>query len=89
MSKLVISDLSFFTELEDQELKVAGGASAGGAAAANYSDAVATVGSTTDGDVYSNANGSYSSYYSDGSYYSSYYSGPSANTSTSGRYYYY
>jgi hypothetical protein len=87
MSKLVISDLSFLTELDNQESKVAGAASAGGAAAANYNDAVATVGSTTDGDVYSNANGSsyYSSYGPYGSYYSSY--GPSANTSTSGRYY--
>jgi hypothetical protein len=86
MSKLVISDLSFLTELDDQESNVAGAASAGGAAAANYNDAVATVGSTTDGDVYSNANGS-SSYYDPYYGYSSS-SGPSANTSTSGRYYY-
>ena len=36
MSKLVISDLPFLTELDNQESKVAGAASAGGAAAANY-----------------------------------------------------
>jgi hypothetical protein len=88
MSKLVISDLSFLTELDDRELNIAGAASAGGAAAADYSDAVGTVGSTTDGDVYSNANGGYD--YSSSGPYGSYYnsSGPSANTSTSGRYYY-
>jgi hypothetical protein len=87
MSKLVISDLSFLTELDDRELNIAGAASAGGAAAANYEDAVATVGSTTDGDVYSSANGS--SFYGSSGPYGDYYGfyGPSANTSTYGRYY--
>lgn len=85
---LVISDLSFFTELDNQESKVAGAASAGASAGANYQDAVAASGSTTNGDVYAGANGSYYSSYYDyyGSGYSS--SGPSANVSAYDRYYY-
>jgi hypothetical protein len=84
MSKLVIRDLTFLTELNNQESKVDGGASAGAAAGANYSDAVAAGSSTTDGDVYAGARGSYSSY---DYYYGGSYGGPSVIVSTSGRYY--
>jgi hypothetical protein len=88
MSKLVIRDLTFLTELNNQESEIDGGASAGAAAGANYQDAVAAGSSTTDGDVYASAYGSYNY-----SYYDPYYggssssnSGPSASVSTSGRY---
>ncbi|MGB5633904.1 MAG: hypothetical protein WBM86_14150 [Waterburya sp.] len=90
MSTLVISDLSFLEELDNQESKVAGAASAGASAAADYSDALAASGSTTRGSVYAHAEGSYySSYYSRDRYgtYSSYYSGgPSVNVSAYDRY---
>ena len=85
MSTLVISDLSFVEDLDNQESKVAGAASAGASAAADYNDAVAAGGSTTNGNVYANANGTYRDYY----YYGSYESGPSAYVSASDRYYYY
>ncbi len=85
MSTLVISDLSFLQDLDNQESKVAGAASAGAAAAADYDDAVAASGSTTRGSVYANANGTYRDY----SYYGYYESGPSANVSASDRHYYY
>ncbi|MGB5633905.1 MAG: hypothetical protein WBM86_14155 [Waterburya sp.] len=84
MSTLVISDLSFLKELDNQESKIAGAASAGASAGADYNDAVAASGSTTRGSVYARGEGSYySSYYSRdryGNYYSSSYSrGPSAS----------
>ena len=90
MSTLVISDLSFLKELDEQESKVAGAASAGAAAAADYNDAVAASGSTTNGNVYARANGGY--YNSGYDYYGNYYSysgGPSASVDASDRYYYY
>lgn len=89
MSNLVISDLSVFEELNSQELGVAGAASAGASAAANYNDALAASGSTTNGDVYASAQGSYSSYYGGDGYYGGYSGGPSASVSAYDRYYYY
>ena len=90
MSTLVISDLSFLEELDNQEFKVAGAASAGASAAADYNDALAASGSTTRGSVYARGEGSYySSYYDRHPYgtYSSYSSGgPSANVSAYDRY---
>ncbi len=88
MSTLVISDLAFLEELDNQESKVAGAASAGASAGANYEDAVAASGSTTRGSIYARAEGSYySSYYRRDRYgsYSSYYSrGPSASVDVYG-----
>ena len=76
------SNQELLRDLNNQELKIAGGASAGASAGANYSDAVAASGSTTRGSVYASAQGSsYNSYYSRDRYgtYSSYSSyGPSA-----------
>ncbi len=80
-------------DLNNQELTIAGGASAGASAAADYNDAVAASGSTTRGNVYARAEGSsYYSYYDRTPYgtysgYSSY--GPSANVSVYERTYYY
>ncbi len=88
MSTLVISDLAYLEELDNQESKVAGAASAGASAGANYEDAVAASGSTTRGGVYARAEGSYySSYYDRTPYgtYSGYYSrGPSASVDVYG-----
>lgn len=94
MSNFVISDLSVFEDLNSTELKVAGAASAGAAAAANYNDAVAASGSTTNGSVYARSEGSYDSYYYGYDYYGGYYSssyhrGPTASVDASDRYYYY
>ena len=85
MSTLVISDLSFLEELDNQESKVAGAASAGASAAADYNDALAASGSTTRGSVYANAYGTYRDYYP----YGYYESGPSVSVSASDRYCYY
>ena len=82
MSTLVISDLSVLEELNNQELKVAGGASAGAAAAADGSNAVAAGGSTTRGSVYARAEGRRYSYYG-------YSNGPTAAVDVHDRYYYY
>ncbi len=82
MSTLVISDLSFLEELDNQESKVAGAASAGAAAGADRDDAVAASGSTTKGSVYANANGGYSDSY----YYGYYERGPSASVSAYDQY---
>ena len=81
MSTLIISDLTFLEELDNQESKVSGAASAGAAAGADYSDAVAASGSTTRGSIYASADGGYyrSGYdYYYGGYYS-YSRGPSAS----------
>jgi hypothetical protein len=90
MSKLVISDLAFLSELDDQKSNITGAASAGASAAANYNDAVAASGSTTNGFVYARAEGGYQyggSYYDGSYYYGS--SGPRASVDASDRYYYY
>lgn len=81
MSALNIRDLSFVEELDSCESKIAGAASAGAAAAANYNDATAASGSTTNGDVYANAEGSYYGYYYSG--------GPRSTVNAYDRYYYY
>lgn len=94
MSKFAIDDLFVAQEslrdLNKEELKLSGGAVAGASAGADYNDAVAASGSTTRGDVYAYADGSYySSYYDRYRYpdgttytYSGYYSGgPSASVS--------
>ncbi len=85
MSTLVISDLAFLEELDNQESKVAGAASAGAAAAADRDDVVAASGSTTKGSVNAYADGTYRSHYP----YGYYESGPSANVSAYDRYCYY
>ena len=82
MSKLVISDLTFLTELDSREIKIAGGASAGAAAAADYNDATAAGASTTDGDVSARGEGG-----SDDYYYGS--RGPISTVDTYPRRYYY
>ena len=84
MSKLVISDISFLNELNSQEAKIAGAASAGGSAAADRNDALVSVVSITDGNVNTSANGSYRSDY----YYGSYESGPYTYAYASKPYYY-
>ena len=103
MSAFAINDLlvaeksssqELLRDLNNQELKITGGASAGASAGADRSDAVAASGSTTRGGVYASAQGSsYYSYYDRTPYgtysgYSSY--GPSANVSVyEDTYYYY
>jgi hypothetical protein len=80
MPKLVISDLTFLTELDNQETPVTGGASAGAAAATStiYDSAVAAGGSSTNGNLKASANGRYSGY----KYYSG---GPSASVNANER----
>ncbi|MEM7594683.1 MAG: hypothetical protein AAF383_24825 [Cyanobacteria bacterium P01_A01_bin.83] len=85
MSKLVISDISFLNDLNSQEAKIAGAASAGGSAAADRNNALASVAAIDNGDVYTSANGGYRSY----GYYSSYESGPSTYANASEPHYYY
>ena len=81
MSALTICDLSFMEELDTCESKIAGAASAGAASAADYNNATAASGSTTNGDVYaSGQGGSYGYYYS---------SGPRSTVNAYDRYYYY
>lgn len=86
MSTLVISDLSVLEDLNSQELKVAGAASAASAAATDWRDAVAASAATTDGYASASGNGGYrySDYYG---YYSE--SGPSAYASANDFHYYY
>ena len=92
MSAFAIDDLlvdqESLRDLNNQELKIAGGASTASSAGADYRDAVSAGAATTKGSAYANANGgyrSYGGYY----YYGSYESGPSANASAYDRYDYY
>lgn len=89
MANFKIVDLAFCDEIDSATLNISGGASAGAAAAANYNDALASAASTSDGDVYAYADGSYSSFYSSHLSYDSYSRGPSVSVSASDRYYYY
>ena len=89
MAKFKIVDLAFCENLDNHSTNVAGGASAGAAAAANYEDTLASAASTSDGYVDASAYGSFRDSYGDRYGYSSYSGGPSVNVSASDRYYYY
>ena len=93
MSKFAIDDLlvakksnnqESLRDLNNQELKISGGASTASSAGADYRDAVSASAATTEGNADAYASGGYRSYY----YYGSYESGPSASAYASDRYYY-